>query len=275
MPELPEIEIVKERLKEKIIGEIVKDVKLLKPYILKSVKPHYNKLLGKILNDVQRIGKWIIFSFDEDINLFYHPKLSGYLRLKEVISRDTSFIISFGKTNLLFNETGNKKISEIYIFEGKEDFFKLKKIGIDPLSQDFTKEYIKEKLKKEKRVLYRILIDQSIFPGIGRAYMNEILFEARLSPFKKGFEINDEEISRFYESIKNVLNNAIDEIKKIDEGIEFREKRDFLKIFRKECPFCSSEIKNVFLKDITIYYCPNCQTGGKIYKDRRFSLFLK
>uniref|UniRef100_A0A7C4UG58 DNA-(apurinic or apyrimidinic site) lyase n=1 Tax=candidate division WOR-3 bacterium TaxID=2052148 RepID=A0A7C4UG58_UNCW3 len=275
MPELPEIEIVKERLKEKIIGEIVKDVKLLKPYILKSVKPHYNKLLGKILNDVQRIGKWIIFSFDEDINLFYHPKLSGYLRLKEVISRDTSFIISFGKTNLLFNETGNKKISEIYIFEGKEDFFKLKKIGIDPLSQDFTKEYIKEKLKKEKRVLYRILIDQSIFPGIGRAYMNEILFEARLSPFKKGFEINDEEISRFYESIKNVLNNAIDEIKKIDEGIEFREKRDFLKIFGKECPFCSSEIKNVFLKDITIYYCPNCQTGGKIYKDRRFSLFLK
>jgi formamidopyrimidine-DNA glycosylase len=275
MPELPEIEIVKERLKEKIIGEIVKDVKLLKPYILKSVKPHYNKLLGKILNDVQRIGKWIIFSFDEDINLFYHPKLSGYLRLKEVISRDTSFIISFGKTNLLFNETGNTKISEIYIFEGKKDFFKLKKIGIDPLSQDFTKEYIKEKLKKEKRVLYRILIDQSIFPGIGRAYMNEILFEARLSPFKKGFEINDEEISRFYESIKNVLNNAIDEIKKIDEGIEFREKRDFLKIFRKECPFCSSEIKNVFLKDITIYYCPNCQTGGKIYKDRRFSLFLK
>lgn len=273
MPELPELEVIKKRLKNNLIRKVVSDVKLLKPYILKTYKINFIKLIGRELNDVNRIGKWLILDFD-DIYLFYHPKLTGNLTIKEYSMRDTAFIISFGNVNLIFNETGNKKISEIYLYLDKEEFFKNRRIGLDPFSNDFSIEYISEKLKREKRLLYMVLIDQSIFPGIGVAYMNEILFEAKLSPFKKGLKV--EEIEKLYEAIQNVLKGAINEIEKIDDKIEIKETRGFTKVYRKkECPLCKSEIKQVFFRNLTIYYCPYCQTDGKIYKDRRFSLFLK
>ncbi len=275
MPELPEIEVVKKRLKNILCGEMVKDVKLIKPYILKTFKPNYIKLVGKKLIDIERIGKWLFFDFEE-IFLYYHPRLTGNIAVKENIMRDTGFVIYFENYNLLFNEIGKEKISEIYIYQDKDEFFNMRKIGSDPLSNEFNIEYVKDKMKNERRQIYKVLIDQSVFSGIGAAYMNEILFDARLSPFKKCKELNDDEIIRLYAAILNVLKNAIKEIERIDDKIEIKEKREFTKVYRKkECPLCKGEIKQVFFSNLTIYYCPNCQTEGKIYKDRRFSLFLK
>lgn len=275
MPELPELEVLRKRLSGHICNEIVKDVKLYKPYILKTYQPNYIKLIGEQLKEIERIGKWIIFNFDE-IFLFYHPKLAGNLTLKEVAMRDTSFMINFEKICLLFNETGNSKISEIFLYQDKEEFLKNKKLGVDPLCISFNIEYIEGKMKKDKRALYKILIDQSVFPGIGTAYMNEILFESRLSPFKRGNELKEDKIVSLYTAILTVLKNAINEIEKLNHKVELKEKRDFTKVYRKkECLICSTEIKQVFFSGLTIYYCPNCQTEGKIYKDRRFSLFLK
>jgi len=279
MPELPEIEVFIENLKKTIVQRKIRDVQLIKPYILKTVKPSFRELVDRRVQDIRRKGKYIIVELYPTLFLIYHPKLTGSITRNNIIKRDSSFALEMGNEYILFSETGTKKISEIYLTEDVERFKLFRLLGPDPFSQEFTPQFILKRFKGQGSWIFTMLINQRFISGIGKAYANEILFDAKISPFKPARQITTEEAESLYVSTRKVLREAIKEIKKmVGDRLLVHEKRPFAKVYRKKgepCPVCSAEIEWVSFKDYAIYYCPNCQTEGKIFKDRRLSKFLK
>ncbi|HHE05094.1 MAG TPA: Fpg/Nei family DNA glycosylase [candidate division WOR-3 bacterium] len=279
MPELPEVEVLVKNLKKMIVQRKIRDVQLIKPYILKTAKPSFRELVNRRVQDVRRRGKYIIVELYPTLFLIYHPKLTGSIVRNNIVRRDSSFALKMGNDYILFSEAGTKKISEIYLIEGIENFKPFRLLGPDPFSQEFTPQYIVKKFRGQGSWIFTMLINQRFISGIGKAYANEILFDAKISPFKPARQITTEEAENLYISTRKVLRKAIKEIEKmVGDRLLLQEKRPFTKVYRKKgkpCPVCSTEIEWVSFKDYAIYYCPNCQTGGKIFKDRRLSKFLK
>ena len=262
MPELPEVEVLKRNLKKRLTGARIEDVSITKPHILKSVKPHFTALIGKSFKDFERRGKYIFFDMD-GLFIVYHGGLSGILDLRDVPTRDTSFYLTTDRGFLIFRELSTKKTAGIHLTENPETLPFIRKLGIDALSVDFSPDYIKNRLRRRREWIFNILRDQGFVSGIGRAYASDILFEAKISPFKPGKRLTDGEIERLHYSTRIVLKRAIEAIERLyGDSLEIKEKRDFLTVYRKKdqpCPVCGDTIQWKSYRDYAIYYCPTCQ----------------
>ena len=151
------------------------------------------------------------------------------------------------------------------------------RLGPDPLGREFTLARFRQALGRRSRTLKRFLTDQSAIAGIGNCFSDEILFEARLSPFALSAGLDPEEVTRLHAATKNVLQDAIVHLRALDRLPE-RKDRTFLRVHDRlgqPCPTCSTPVKRVSYSESTLYYCPTCQTPGRELADRRFSKFLK
>jgi formamidopyrimidine-DNA glycosylase len=165
----------------------------------------------------------------------------------------------------------------IYLVTDPQQIDIVARLGPDPLSPEFTLARLRQALGRRSRTLKRFLTDQSAIAGIGNCFSDEILFEARLSPFSLSTAIKPEEIIRLYVAVKKVLQDAILHLRVLDHLPE-RKDRTFLRVHDRldqPCPACSTPVKRVSYSESTLYYCPTCQTGGRELADRRFSKFLK
>lgn len=274
MPELPEVEVIKDQLIGCIQGKTISGFNVAKPYILKNY--FADTLSGEVVQDIQRKGKYLIIDLSKH-TIIIHLMLRGrinHVRNKKV-PRSAAAWVSFSDGSLLYiSEQGHKKRVAVYITSRGKMIPHVVSLGIDPLSTRFTQTVLKELLVKWKCQVRTFLRKQSVIAGIGNAYADEILWKAKLSPFQMTDRLSEKQIARLHDAIKRILLWASEEVRK--NGID--EKRSFLRIHGKkgrECPRCKMQIMTISLSDSDTFYCPGCQTRGKVLKDRRISKFYR
>lgn len=277
MPELPELEVMQEVLTERIVGRAIAAATTFHPGILKTVDPGLDSLVGKSILAISRRGKHLIFTVANDLHVVVHLMLSGRLilcRSNTKATKASGFLITFddGEDLRLIENTKTHR-ARVHIVRDPGDVEAIASMGIEPLSNDFTLDYLLTTVQGRRRQLKKLLIDQTMIAGIGSAYADEILFDAQLSPIRYGTTMGDDEINRLYDSIRSVLLWALGEVRAEAGGATLTpHKREFLRIYKKTeepCPHCGTKIAEIRYAQTKTYYCPTCQSQGAIIRDRR------
>jgi formamidopyrimidine-DNA glycosylase len=283
MPELPELEVYKELLAKELNGSTIAKPVFLKPYILKGFPKDYEKRFPTSIISVERRGKYLVLGLNNNLVIVLHLMRSGRIRLQSRKSKPNKFIACTmdmdGGRIFQLVEYGKEKMAGFYIAENPNQVPGFSTLGIEPFDSSLDKKRFRGLLKKENRRLKQFLTDQRVLAGIGNAYANEILWDAKLSPFSNTFSLSEAESSRLLESIRATLKRGIEQTRHLLKTADFtKENRQFMAVHgRKDehCHRCGDTIRWVYTSKSTTYYCPTCQTGGKILKDRRTSRFLK
>ena len=281
MPELPEVEIVARRLDAALAGSEVESALAPGMNVMKTFDPPLDSLAGRELTGVRRIGKMPVVEFG-DLALLVHLMSAGRLRvhdkrasLKDRASR-VLVRLSDGR-ELRLREMGTKQRAWAKLLPAgavAEDEM-VASLGPEAWPPPPLEEFAAAIDKP--RHLHPLLRHQKDIAGIGRSWVDEVLWEAQLSPFKKGSELDPEEIERLHAAL-HVLDNAINHYE-ATIGPEVPEKFPMpLKIHKREgdpCPRCGTAIEAVYFSEHQMNYCPKEQTDGRILKDRRLSKLLK
>src|SRR5215203_1170963 len=289
MPELPEVEITARRLTSALEGTEVESALAAGVATLKTFDPSLDSLTGARVAGVRRIGKMLAVDFDPSagdggapLSLLVHLMSAGRLQLfdKRASLRDRRsrilVRIADGR-ELRLREFGTKQSAWAKLLPREEvaDDEMVATLAPDawppPPLDDFSERIL------QPRHLHPLLRDQRVIAGIGRSWVDEILWEARLSPFKQGSELSDDEIKRIHDDL-HVLGDAIEHYEEV-VGEQIPDKMPMpLKIHRREgepCPRCGTTIEAVYFSEHQMNYCPEEQTEGRILKDRRLSRLLK
>lgn len=281
MPELPEVEIVARRLGSALAGSEVESALAPGMNVMKTFDPPLEALVGREVTGVRRVGKMPVVELGE-LALLVHLMSAGKLRVfdKRASLRDKASRVLVRLTDgreLRLRETGTRqrawaKLLPTEAVAADEMVARLGPEAWPPPPLDEFAAAI-----DQPRHLHPLLRHQADIAGIGRSWVDEILWEARLSPFKKGSELEQEEIERLHAAL-HVLDDAITRYEQTI-GPEVPEKFDMpLKVHKREgnpCPRCGTTIEAVFFSEHQTNYCPQEQTGGRVLKDRRLSKLLK
>ena len=277
MPELPDLEVLKEVLARKVIDREIVAARALRPGIIKTVTPLIDSLTGKHFTAILRRGKHLIFTLRPDLHLVVHLMVAGRFVLCKSNTRPTKatgLVISFaGGEDLRLIENGTIKLVKAYVVSDPIQVPDIAHAGVEPLSPEFTVKALTEMVNGRRRQAKKLLTDQRMIAGIGSAYADEILFAAKISPIRYVSTLSQEEIERLHAAIVSVLENAIKEIRaRVGDSLFTDEIRDFLKVYKRTgepCPVCGTPIQEIRYAKTRTYYCPNCQSGGKSIPNRR------
>lgn len=268
MPELPEVETVKETLKRKILNQKIIGIKVLYPQIIEypSVQEFKKQIINQTIIDIKRRGKWLLFELN-DYYLLSHLRMEGKYNIKsnEEINKHEHIIFYFENFNLRYQDT--RKFGRMYLYKKDEIYNKkpLNELGLEPWDSNLNEGYLKEKYKKIKKPIKEVLLDQSIIVGIGNIYADEILFLSKINPYKKPNELTSEELKNIIINTRHVLEAAIKKggttirTYTSSEGVHGRFQQDLLVHSQKECKTCNSPLKIEKIGGRTTYYCPKCQ----------------
>jgi len=278
LPEIPELTILRDNLARLIKGKILTGFRILKPYIQKTTVP--DNLLEQRVTGINRRGKYVAIDLRRH-RLIVHLMLSGRFKLltkgKEPY-KSAAALLEFEDVCIQLVEEAKLKRMSLWILDRQARVDDIKPLGIEPLSEDFTEKCLADLASGSRERLKGFLLNQRSLAGIGNAYANEICWRARLSPFKQANKLDQDEVKRLHSAITDTLRQAIEAVRKIaGDRIDIPEKRTFLAIHRRKgqpCPRCGTKVQWVSSSRDT-FYCPGCQTGGKMLKDRRTSRFLK
>ena len=275
MPEFPEIEALRRELDEPVRAFPIAKAGPAHVATLKTYDPPLSALEGRRFAGAERRGKNILLPTDDgDLVLHVHLMSAGrlrYLRHGEKQPKTPAFRLSFEDgSSIVLTEAGAKKRAKVGLYTPEAIEEELAHLG--PEAYDLSAQQLGEILASDSRRLHAFLRDQRLIAGIGRAWANEILNHAQLSPYALTTDLSDGEVQR--------LNDAIQE--ELARGLELRERGvSDKKAYRvhnrldEPCPRCGTPIARVDFEEHTIYYCPTCQTEGRILKDRRLSRLLR
>jgi formamidopyrimidine-DNA glycosylase len=275
VPELPEVEAWVRELDPLVSRAPIEKAGPAHVATLKTFAPPLQDLDGRRLEGSRRWGKNLLFPVeDADLVLRVHLMSAGRLRYLVPGAKGPKtpmFRTRFADGGeLVLTEAGKKKRAGVWLVKQEQLEADLAHLGPDALDLDSAT--LAEILNRERRQLHPLLRDQRAIAGIGRAHANEILLRARLSPFKASTELSDEEVERLATAIQDDLTRALElrERGKGDSEVYLVHDR-----LGEECPQCGTPIARVDFEEHTIYYCPSCQTGGRLLKDRRLSRLLR
>ncbi len=285
MPEIPFVETLVANLRPRVVRRTIRAVHLRSVSLLKSVDPPVSGLQGATIQGVRRRGKLVLCDLSGALVMIIHLKRDGRLAVvpsKQHATKDVALILQLdGGEDLRLIELGPKKRAGLYVrrAEEVEQTEPVGGLGGEPLEAAFTPAAFAAMLGQAKMQLKRFLGTQRYLAGIGNAYGDEILWEARLSPFAPTQSLKAEERSRLYAAIRDVLPRSIAEHRAhFGDDLPMREPVDLLRVHRRAgaaCPRCGTPVAAVYFSEKETYYCPGCQTGGKVYADRRLSRLLK
>ena len=272
MPELPEVETVKETLKLKLIGKKIKDVKIYYDGIIAypEIKEFSKQIKNLPIKDINRRGKWLMFDLDK-YYLLSHLRMEGKYFFKnkgDKLDNHEHVVFSLDSNEeLRYRDT--RKFGKMYLIK-KEDINNvgpIKDLGLEPWDTNLTKEYLKDKYKTKKLPIKTVLLDQSIIVGIGNIYADEILFLSKLNPLIKCCDLNDDDLENIIKYTKEVLEKAIKlggttirTYTSVD-GVHGRFQNELL-IHGKDkgiCPNCGQAVSKIKVGGRGTYYCNNCQ----------------
>ncbi|HZE59802.1 MAG TPA: DNA-formamidopyrimidine glycosylase family protein [Burkholderiales bacterium] len=283
MPELPDVVVYIEHLGTRLTGRTLTRLRLLNPFVLRSVNPPIASAEGKKVLRLRRIGKRIVFELEGGLFLVLHLMIAGRLRWlasgAKPPGRISLAVLEFDNATLLLTEAGTKRRASIHLVEGEAALAAMDPGGLEVLEarlEDFA-----ARLKADRHTLKRALTDPHLFSGIGNAYSDEILHRAKLSPFAQTQSLSGEDTRRLYAAVRSTLAEWTERLRR-EAGANFPEKvtafREGMAVhgrFRKPCPVCGSPVQRIVYAENETNYCARCQTGGKILADRALSRLLK
>jgi len=285
VPELPDVVVYLEALTRHVVGRRLERLRLLSPFVLRSVDPPIQAIDGRTIAGVRRVGKRIVIDFGEDLFLVLHLMIAGRLRWREPGKKPgmgPKMILAafeFEHGTLFFTEASSKKRASLQLVRGEAALAAADPGGVEPL--EATLDEFHEALTRESHTVKRALTDPHLFSGIGNAYSDEILHAARLSPTKLTRSLTDAEFLRLYEAARATLARWIDRLR-AEVGGGFPEKvtafHDEMAVhgrYRKPCPVCGSPVQRIVYAENECNYCATCQTGGRLLADRSLSRLLK
>jgi formamidopyrimidine-DNA glycosylase len=283
MPELPDVTVYVEALRQRVQGHQLKQARIRGPFLLRTTSPSIESALGKTVTDVRRLGKRIALGFDSDTWLAVHLMIAGRFHWKDrapsLTSKNFLAAFEFDSGWLLLTEAGSQHRAALHLVAGEEGLRALDAGGIEVLEADLTS--FAAALRSENHTLKRALTDPRLFSGIGNAYSDEILHRACLSPVAMTQRLDAGAIERLFQATSEVLREWVDRLRR-EAGEKFPEK---VTAFRPEmaahgkygqpCPRCGAKIQRIRYAANETNYCPVCQTGGRLLADRGLSRLLR
>jgi formamidopyrimidine-DNA glycosylase len=270
MPEWPDLHVVRGRLEQALVGKEIVLVRVGDPLVLRSTRPVETFLAHQRFVAVRHRGKFLIFDLDRG-RIVVNPMLAGIFELADAdakLTRSTalSLVLDDG-TDLRYRD--DKRMGKVHVLDGADDYSDVH--GFDALGPDagdfsWSEREFAERARGTRRELRNLLQDQTFLAGIGNAYADEILWEAKLHPKRRVITLTDEEMSRFYRSLKEVIARGAREV---EEGLppELGTKiRDHMQIRLrkgKPCPRCGTPIIKTRHGLDDMYLCPSCQPPPK------------
>jgi formamidopyrimidine-DNA glycosylase len=283
VPELPDIVVYIEALERRVLGQSLQGIRIGSPSVLRTFDPPYDAAVGSPVSALHRVGKRIVLQFEGGLYLVIHLMVAGRLRWeasrKPIPKKVGLAALDFEPGTLLLTEQGTHKRAGIWMSRGMEGVAALDRGGVEPLEVDASA--FGEALRSENRTLKRALTDPRIFSGIGNAYSDEILWEARLSPVKRTSQLTEEEVTRLHEAVVGSLVSWTERLRtEVGEGwptkvTAFRDDMAVHGKFKEPCPRCGSPVQRIVYASNETNYCATCQTGGKLLADRSLSRLLK
>lgn len=271
MPEMPEVETIRRYLDKKLIGKIIKNVDVLLSRQIQNVSTEQfiEKITGSEITKVDRAGKYLIIRLNNKLNIIFHLRMTGRLVYSESGENTDKYArIVFelaGGAKLIYGDT--RTLGVIYLLPNEKDLKGIASMGAEPLSAEFTLEYLKNILKGRKSRIKTILLNQKCISGIGNIYADEALFLAKINPFTLARDIDENGVIRLFNAINKVISDGI-----ADGGTTFRDyqngegktghHQDNLFVYAREgkpCKICQEKITKTFLGGRGTHFCTNCQ----------------
>jgi formamidopyrimidine-DNA glycosylase len=288
MPELPDIVVYLEALETRILGQTLGAVRIVSPFLLRTANPPLASASGKKVIQLRRLGKRICVGLEDELWLVLHLMIAGRLHWRPVAAHAARPKVSpprglaafdFSNGSVLWTEAGSKKRASLHVVSGEAGLRSLDPGGLEVLDADL--DHFAVRLLSANHTLKRALTDPRLFSGIGNAYSDEILFEAKLSPLALTQKLSVPEIRRLFEAIRSSLMRWADRLRaeaagKFPEKVTaFREGMAVHGRYKQPCPRCNSKIQRIRYASNETNYCPTCQTGGKLLADRALSRLLR
>ena len=286
MPELPEVDALVGFLRERAVGRAVASATVAAISALKTFDPPLQQLNGRTIDGATRHGKFVDLDVG-GLHLVFHLARAGWLRWYDELPKT---VIRPGKSPIALRvrlddgsgfdltEAGTKKSLAVYVVRDTSEVPGIARLGPDPTAPEFSLDDFAGILAGRRTQVKGLLRDQSVFAGVGNAYSDEILHNARMSPYALAAKLTPDDDERLYHAMRDTLADAMaaaaghrpDELKD--------SKRTRMQVHGRTgqaCPVCGDTVREVIFADSTFQYCPTCQTGGKPLADRVLSRLLK
>lgn len=268
MPELPEVETVRKSLEDTIINKKIVQVEVFYPKVLQGIQNGEEVLQEKSFSKILRRGKYLLLLLKPNGVLLCHLRMTGKLSYQEtlVLKKHDHLVFALDEGWLIYSDI--RKFGGLVYYETLEEAkASIGHLGKEPLSENFTPEYLYQKSRGKKKALKAFLLDQSIIAGIGNIYADEILFRAKLRPMKPSLELTKEDCERLVFSIKIILEDAIilggSSIQNYSDALgkkgSFQEKHEVYGRSNQACKVCQHVLEKIQVVGRTTTYCPNCQ----------------
>jgi formamidopyrimidine-DNA glycosylase len=280
MPELPDIVVYVEALRDRIVSHRLDRIDIRGPFLLRSTTPPVESVQGRTVQSVRRVGKHIAIGFENDLWLVLHLMIAGRLRWRaseaKVAKKGLLAIFEFDSGTLLFTEAGTQHRASLHVTAGLH--------ALDPGGLEVLDAPLGEfaaALRSENHTLKRALTDPRLLSGIGNAYSDEILHRARLSPVALTQRLGPDEMERLYTATRETLLHWVDRLRTEAAGgfpekvTAFREGMSVHGRYREPCPRCGTKVQRIRYASNETNYCPQCQTAGKLLADRALSRLLR
>lgn len=286
MPELPDITAYLTALEPRVLGQTIEHLRIGSPLLLRTAVPPIQSVEGQRVRSLRRIGKRIVFCFDDDLFLVLHLMIAGRLHWRDLTAkgrpslngRNNLAAFDFPHGTLTLTEAGTKRRASLYLVKGEDALAQLDPGGIDVLSA--TPDDFQAALTTENRTLKRALTDPRVLSGIGNAYSDEILWLAQLSPLLQTRKLTPDQWKRLYAGTRETLQlwiarfNAEAHQAFPEKVTAFRPEMAVHGRFNQPCLRCGSPVQRIRFADNETNYCPTCQTEGKVLADRSLSRLL-
>jgi len=283
LPELRDVVVYIEALEKRILGQRLEAVRIPSPFLLRTVDPPLEIANGKIVKRLRRLGKRISIGVEDDLWLVLHLMIAGRLHWRPrgaKVSKPRGLAaFDFPNGTLLLTEAGSQKRASLHVVAGEAGLRALDPGGLEVLDTDL--QHFSAALTSANHTLKRALSDPRLFSGIGNAYSDEILFDARLSPLALTQKLARDEIERLFVAAQTTLTGWVERLRE-DAGDGFPEKvtafREGMAVhgrYKQACPRCGANIQRIRYAANETNYCPKCQTNGKLLADRALSRLLR
>ena len=292
MPEYPDLTVYVEHIERRVRGERLTGIRLASPFLLRSVAPTVDEVVGREVLGVRRLAKQIVLALADGFFMVIHLMIAGRLRWHDakpnappqaVPKRNGLAAFDFTAGSLIFTEASKKKRASLKLVEGETALAALDPGGLEVFDLDFAAFFAR--LQETPHTVKRALTDQRVFAGIGNAYSDEILFRARMSPFKQGRHMAEDEAQRLFDACRDVLTEWAARLRTEAEGkfpgqggskvTAFHPAMAVHGKYREPCPVCGAPVQRIVRPENETNYCAACQTGGRLLADRSLSRLLK
>jgi len=282
VPELPDIELYLHALRPRTVGAPIERVRIGNPFVVRTYEPPVSALEGRVIRGIHRLGKRLVFAFDDDLFVVIHLMIAGRFRWRErgapIPGKVGLAAFDFERGTLVLTEAGSKRQASIHVVRGSEALADHDRGGLEILDADLPA--FAARLTADNHTLKRALTDPRILSGIGNAYSDEILHAARLSPMKLTSSLSDEEIARLFDAARDTLHLWVARLRE-ESGDAFPEKVTAFRVgmavhgkYGKPCPACGQPVQRIVYARNEANYCASCQTGGRLLSDRALSRLL-